>query len=423
MDRKEIMKFFGDNHYFNWGVTAFFVAAASMLFYFGIFHMEILVSGIQTVFRIIMPLIYGAAIAYLLNPVLNFLEKKVIYPACDFKKHKVGKRGSRVIRYFCVLISVFLLCWLVYALVMTILPEIINSTVNIINSFPQYMDDIQKWVTKSLEDNRDLNALAVELFDKYAARFENFLSRDILPQLQGALIHLSSGVWDVLVFFKNIVIGIIVSIYILADKEAFTAKAKMFLYAAFTPQWANRILENARFTHRTFGGFFSGKIVDSLIIGILCYMGTSLLGTPYSILVSVVVGVTNIIPFFGPYLGAVPCAFLILLVNPMQCLYFIIFILALQQFDGNILGPKILGESTGLSSFMVILAILVGGGLFGIVGMFVGVPVCAVLYALLWNHIHKALSEKNLPLDIQIYKTSKYLNSGEEKPKKNAKKG
>ncbi len=420
------MKFFGDNHYFNWGLTAFFVAAASMLFYFGIFHMEILIHGIQTVVRIIMPLLYGAAIAYLLNPVLNFLEKKVVYPAFEFKKREVGKRGRRIIRYICVLISVFLLCWLVYALVMTILPEIINSTVNIINNFPQYMDDIQRWVTKSLEDNRDLNALVLDLFDKYAVRFENYLTRDILPQLQGALMHLSSGVWDVLIFLKNIVIGIIVSVYILADKETFTAKGKMFLYAIFSPQWANRILGNLRFTHRTFGGFFSGKIVDSMIIGILCYMGTSILGTPYTILVSVVVGVTNIIPFFGPYLGAVPCEFLILLVNPMQCLYFIIFILILQQFDGNILGPKILGESTGLSSFMVILAILVGGGLFGILGMFIGVPVCAVLYALLWNNVRKALAKRNLPLDIKVYETSRYLDNGEKeckKIKKNVEKG
>lgn len=413
------MKFFGDNHYLNWGITGFSVAVASMLFYFGIFHMEILFGGIRVVSQIVMPLIYGAVIAYLLNPVLNFLEKKVIYPLFAARNRKVRRRGRRVIRYACVLLCVFILCWLVYALLMTILPEIINSTVNIINNFPQYTDDIQQWVTKRLEDNPQLNALVVDVFDRYASEFEKYLSRDILPQLQGALVHLSSGMLDVLVFLKNIVIGLIVSVYILADKEAFTAKVKMFLYAFFSTHWADRILENVRFTHRTFGGFISGKIVDSLIIGLLCYLGTSIIGTPYSILVSVVVGVTNIIPFFGPYLGAVPCAFLILLVNPMQCLYFIIFILVLQQFDGNILGPKILGDSTGLSSFMVILAILVGGGLFGIVGMFIGVPVCAVLYALLWNHIRRSLERRNLPLEEKIYETSVYLAGGGKKSEKN----
>lgn len=403
------MKFFRDNHYLNWGITGFLVAAASMLFYFGIFHMSIIINGINIVLQILMPLIYGAVIAYLLNPVLNFLEKKVIYPLMASKNREAGKKTRRLIRYLCILLAVFLMCWVVYSLLMTILPEIINSTVNIINSFPQFMDDMQDWVTKSLDNNPDLNTFVLGLFDKYAVEFENFLTRDILPQLQGALLHLSSGVWDVLIFLKNIVIGIIVSVYILADKEAFTAKGKMMLYALCSTQWANRILENLRFTHRTFGGFIVGKIVDSVIIGILCYMGIGILKMPYRILISVVVGVTNIIPFFGPYLGAVPCAFLILLVDPMKSLYFLIFILVLQQFDGNILGPKILGESTGLSSFMVILAILVGGGLFGIAGMFVGVPVCAVLYALFWKHIQKTLAYKHLPQNIHIYEEISYL--------------
>lgn len=397
------MKFFKDNPYLNWGITGFLAAAASMLFYFGIFHMNIIIDGISVVLRILMPLIYGAVIAYLLNPVLNFLEKKVIYPLLASRNRKVGKKSRKLIRYFCILLAVFLLCWVVYSLLMTIVPEILNSTVNIINNFPQFMDDMQKWAGKSLDNNPDLNAFVLGLFDKYAVRFENYLTRDILPQLQGALLHLSSGVWDVLIFFKNIVIGIIVSVYILADKETFTARGKMLLYALCSQRWAGRILENLRFTHRTFGGFIIGKMVDSLIIGILCYLGTGILKMPYRVLVSVIVGVTNIIPFFGPYLGAVPCAFLILLVSPIKSLYFIIFILVLQQFDGNILGPKILGESTGLSSFMVILSILVGGGLFGIVGMFVGVPVCAVLYALFWRYIEKTLSYKHLPCETNSY--------------------
>ena len=150
-------------------------------------------------------------------------------------------------------------------------------------------------------------------------------------------------------------------------------------------------------------GFINGKLLDSLIIGILCYIGTNLIGTPYATLISVVVGVTNVIPFFGPYLGAIPSAILILLVDPIQCIYFVIFVFALQQFDGNILGPKILGESTGLSSFMVILAILMGGGLFGIFGMFVGVPVCAVLYAMTWKIIRRSLKKRKLPTDAVDY--------------------
>jgi hypothetical protein len=188
------------------------------------------------------------------------------------------------------------------------------------------------------------------------------------------------------------------------DKEAFIAKAKMITYAVLPAERANTVIHAMRFAHKIFGGFISGKLLDSAIIGVLCYIGCVFLDMPYAILVSVIIGVTNIIPFFGPYLGAIPCIFLILLVDPMKGLYFTIFILILQQFDGNILGPKIIGDSTGLSSFMVIVAILVGGGFFGIVGMVVGVPVFAVLYAALGNLLTHSLRNKDVPYEEAVYR-------------------
>ena len=189
----------------------------------------------------------------------------------------------------------------------------------------------------------------------------------------------------------------------MADKEGFTAKAKMLTYAVFNTSHANFIIHSMRFTNKTFIGFFTGKILDSAIIGVLCYIGMSFLNMPYTLLISVIIGVTNVIPFFGPYLGAIPSIFLILLVDPMQAIYFAIFILILQQFDGNILGPKILGESTGLSSFLVIVAILIGGGIFGIPGMIIGVPVFAVLYAALEKLVHISLVYKKVPDQEQQY--------------------
>ena len=163
------------------------------------------------------------------------------------------------------------------------------------------------------------------------------------------------------------------------------------------------MIHSMRFTHKTFGGFIYGKLVDSAIIGVLCYIGMLLLHMPFPILVSVIIGVTNVIPFFGPYIGAIPCIFLILVVDPIKGLYFAIFILLLQQFDGNILGPKILGETTGLSSFMVIVAILIGGGLFGIPGMIAGVPVFAVLYAMIWRLIGHSLNDRKMPVEEDTY--------------------
>lgn len=398
------MKFRWENKYLYWGVTAFLVVAASLLFYFGIFQMGILLSGIGKVLSILMPIIYGAAIAYLINPILCFFESKMVYPFMKDRKLQVTKTKKKIIRYSGVFVAEALMILIVYALISMVLPEIIKSIVSIINNFPRYVDSVTNWIEHVLENNPDINALVIDMIDRYSVKAENYLTQDILPQLQNVLKQFSTGVWGVITFLKNAVIGIIVSIYILFDKEGFKGKIKMAMFALLSKTNAEKILASLRFTDKTFGGFISGKILDSFIIGILCYIGTLIMGTPYSMLVSVVIGVTNVIPFFGPYLGAIPCAFLILLVDPLQCLYFVIFIIILQQFDGNILGPKILGGSTGLSSFMVILAILIGGGLFGIFGMFVGVPVCAVIYAGCWRLINRSLSGKNLPTDVDNYK-------------------
>lgn len=410
------MKFRWDNKYLYWGVTCFCVVAASILFYFGIFHMSILIHGISTILNILMPIIYGAVIAYLLNPVVNFLERKVIFSLLEKRKIKVSRKLSTFIRYLVILVSLAVMGWVIYALVMLILPELIRSIINIINNFPNYVNSVQDWIIKLMEDNDDLSYTMLTMFERYSAKAETYLTQEILPRLQQTLRQVSAGVFDVLNFVKNVLIGAIVSIYILGDKEGFVGRSKMILYALFPTKYVNHVIHTMRFTHKTFGGFINGKILDSIIIGILCYIGTSIMEMPYYILVSVVVGVTNVIPFFGPYLGAVPCALLILLVDPMKCLYFVIFIIILQQFDGNILGPKILGESTGLSSFMVILAILVGGGLFGIFGMLVGVPVCAVLYALTWQAVEKSLKEKQLPSELDKYRSIDCIDEDTNRP-------
>lgn len=399
------MKYRWDNRYLHWGVTAFLVIAASMLFYYGIFHMKSLLTGIRALGHILAPIIYGAAIAYILSPVVDFLEKSIIYPILGRANRKPQKKGKRVVRWICVLFSLIFLLVIIYTLVMMILPELLRSIANLINSLPVYLKMGEKWLNSFTERGGNLDEQTIDLINQATSKFQEYLTNNILPQIQLMLKNISAGVFDVVNFVKDFLIGAIVSIYVLADKERFVAKSKMIVYAILPQKWANSIIHAMRFTNHTFGGFISGKLLDSAIIGVLCYIGTSLLDMPYALLVSVIVGVTNIIPFFGPYLGAVPSAFLILLVNPMKCLYFVIFILILQQFDGNILGPKILGDSTGLSSFMVIVAILVGGGLFGIPGMLVGVPVCAVIYAAVWSIIKKALKNKEMPQE-----ETKYLN-------------
>lgn len=397
------MKFRWDNRYLHWGVTAFLVIAASMLFYYGIFHMKTLITGIKTFLGIMAPIIYGIAIAFLLSPVLNFLEKKVIFPLLAKRGINLEKKGRRVVRWSCVIVSLCFLLAVIYALIMMILPQLIRSIMNLIYSFPHYVTVVQNWLESFMEKGWDLNPDAVNTVEQYSLQAQEYLTTTILPQMQSMLKNISAGVFDILIFLKNFLIGAIVSLYLLADKEGFVAKGKMVAYALLPTKQANFIIHAMRFTSQTFIGFISGKILDSAIIGVLCYIGTTLMDMPYAILVSVIVGVTNVIPFFGPYLGAIPCIFLILLVDPLKSLYFAIFILALQQFDGNILGPKILGDSTGLSSFMVIVAILIGGGVFGIPGMIIGVPVFAVIYAAFQKLIRLSLIHQKVPAEEEAY--------------------
>lgn len=410
------MKFGWENRYFRWGVTAFLVIAASMLFYFGLFQMKTLIVGVKTVLAILAPIVYGLILAYILSPIVNFQERKVFFPLCKKAGWKLRQRGEKGIRYLSVAIALLFFALIIYALIMMILPQLIRSIMNIIYSFPSYVNVIQDWITNLAEHSDKLDANTVEAVEEYAAKLETYLTTNILPQLQVMLRNISEGVFDIFNFLKNFLIGAIVSFYVMADKETFIAKSKMVVCALFPIHRANALIRAMRLTNRTFGGFFIGKIIDSAIIGVLCYVGTAIIGTPYAILVSVVVGVTNIIPFFGPYLGAIPCIFLILLVDPIQALYFAVFILVLQQFDGNILGPKILGGSTGLSSFMVILSILVGGGLFGVPGMIVGVPIFAVLYALIWGFIGRSLHRRELPVELNDYYNLDSINTQTKEP-------
>lgn len=360
------MKFRWNKKYLYWGMTAFCVVAASMLFYFVLFRMDVLFSGIRKLISIMMPVVCGAVIAYLLIPIVNFQEEKFYKYLKEKKQITLNRKQKNITRYVTIITSLIFAFVVIYSLLSMIVPSIIESVINIINDSPRYVQNIRHWLESLLKNNPEIRTTVFEYLNKYSPRVENFLNGEVLPQMKAVLQRLTTGVFGTLVFIKNLLIGLIISIYLMAGKEGFVSQSKMFIYAFFETERANAVIRAFRFTHKTFGGFIGGKIIDSVIIGILCYIGTSMIGTPYTLLVSVIVGVTNIIPFFGPYLGAIPSAFIILMVNPMQCLYFLLFILLLQQFDGNILGPKILGNSTGLSSFMVIVAILLFGGLMGV---------------------------------------------------------
>lgn len=399
--------------YYRFGLTVFISLSAVILFYYVIFYGESLSQVKDAVIRVLLPIIDGIAIAYVLSPLQNTIEKHIWSPILNHRNPKKKDR-SKVIRGLSTFTTILLFLVIIYVLILLIFPQVLDSLEIIIKRFPLYMEKMDTMVFGFLDKYPEV----YEVVDNYWPQIEEYLVTSVLPSTSSLITSLSTGVVGSVVglvrVLFNFVIGIIISVYLLYSKELFCAQAKKATYSLWKEETANNIINNMRYANKTFGGFISGKIVDSIIIGIICFVVMSILRIPYPLLISVIVGVTNIIPYFGPFLGAIPSALILLMINPMKCLVFIIFVFILQQFDGNILGPKILGDSTGLSSFWVIFAITVFGGLFGVIGMFIGVPLFAVIYASIKTYITHRLEKKNMPIDTEFYKNSDY-NSAEAK--------
>jgi len=401
-----------NNKYFRWGLTAFFVIAAAITFYYFIFHSSNITAAFGMIINILMPVVFGLVTAYLLTPILNFVEEKVLITLCNKCKIRETAKRKSVIRGIGILITAFLFLAVIYLLFSMLVSQIVPSVQGLIVNFDAYINNVVKWINQTLENNPEFSDYAIKTLDRFSKQLEDWLN-DIIPSTAAFIRTVSISVMNMLDVLWNFIIGFIISIYVLASKEHFAGQAKKAVYAIWEKNTANTIIRNFRFTHQTFIGFLGGKIVDSIIIGILCFIGTSILRTPYAALVSVIIGVTNVIPFFGPYLGAIPSTILIFVVDPMHplnCVYFVIFILILQQFDGNFLGPKILGSSTGLTGFWVIFAITLFGGLFGVLGMIVGVPIFAVIYAAARSIINSMLDMKKLPKETRLYENLEYID-------------
>ncbi|MDD3139376.1 MAG: AI-2E family transporter [Lachnospiraceae bacterium] len=406
------MKFHWDKKYLYWGITAFSVIVASTCFYYLLFHGTAFSTAFGKIISITMPVIDGLVVAYLLTPIMNMIENKLLIPFFKFMHWEVEKH-HRKLRFLSIICTLFIVAVFLYGFFSMVIPQLIKSIQSIILQFPIYINNLSIWITKLLADNQNIESIANDLLSQYSLEIEKWMNQTLLPQMNQLIKTLSLSLISFVKALWNLIIGFIISIYLLSSKELFCGQCKKVIYAFLETKNANEFIENVRFIHKTFSGFIGGKIIDSVIIGIICFVVTSAIGTPYPVLISVIVGVTNVIPFFGPYVGAVPSAILILLVDPLQCLYFIIFILILQQFDGNFLGPKILGNSTGLSSFWVIFSITLFGGLFGIFGMLIGVPTFAVILAAFKSICNRMLAKKGLRTDTDLYINSHEIQDKE----------
>lgn len=389
------MKLQPNKKYTTIAIYAFLVIAAAIALFYLINEHATVGRVIGTFVSLMMPFIYGAALAYILNPVLNWLEKKV-FPSL------FGERLSRRARRRIGVLISFIFAAAVVAIFLAILiPQIvesINSLAQSIYAFlPQAQQTLNEWTAKYGSNELLLNVLEILGIDvsdpslalqRLATRSYTFLTQ-VLPNLFGGVMRFTSGL-------LNVVVGIIIAVYLLLSKEVFYAQVKKLMFAFFPRRAAQAVLNLTHDSNAIFCGFISGKIVDSAIIGVLCFIGCSVLQMPYTVLVSFIVGVTNVIPYFGPFIGAIPSIFIIMIDDPIKSLIFAVFILILQQLDGNVIGPKILGDSTGLSAFWVLFAVTFFGGLFGFVGMLIGVPTFAVIYSLIRNIAEYKLGKKGM---------------------------
>ena len=357
-------------------LTGFVSLALAILLFFAIKGFGEIRQSFLWLLGVLKPVIYGGVMAYLLKTPCNFLEKRVEALLPD--KHKKRANGLTVL--FVLILTILI----IYLLMSMVIPEMVGSTLILVNAVPQKMDEFAKWLTGMLDGNEMLQTYANTAIVNVENHLQNWAKTDLLPTMQGMMGGFADTVGSVVGILYNLLIGVIICIYLLLGRKTFARQGKAVLYAVLKTERADAVLTELRFIDKTFVGFFGGKILDSAIVGLICYVFciimTFTMGFPNAVLISVIVGVTNVIPYFGPYIGAVPSALLVLISGPVNCIIFIVFIIILQQFDGNILGPALLADSVGLTGFWVLFSITLFQGFFGFVGILVGVPVFAVIY-------------------------------------------
>lgn len=388
--------------YWYMGITAFLVLAAASAVWMIFTNLHVLGGALSAVNSALFPVYIGLIIAYLLSPLVNKAEKFIFIPLIRkvIKKNQKTKEIARGISVTFVLLAAILI---IFCLTMMVVPEVVNSISSLISNLPGYYKNMLVWGENIFKSNPKLT----ELFQTYSSviyeRLLSWLQNIILPSSTRVLNVLTDGVVNAVNVVVNVFIGLIVSIYLMASKENFCALGKRLMYTVLPYKRVNAILEVLRETHTVFAKFISGKIVDSLIVGVLTFIIMSIAGIPYTMLVSVIIGVTNVIPFFGQYIGIVPSAILVFIANPVKGVVFLILIIILMQFDGNILGPKILGDSIGLKSFWILFSILFFGSLFGLLGMLCAVPVFAIIYRMTKRWSAERLAKKKMPTETEFY--------------------
>lgn len=391
-----------------WGLTALIVICLSIAFYLVLTKMPSFRAGLSKLLDVLMPIILGSVMAYLLLPVYNWLYRTF---GSWLSRTRISENtGVKLSKGFSAGLSLLLLIVVVVGLLLMAGPQVLQSIMDVARSVPSNVDKFSIWVEKFLKDYPEILGIANNIIDSFETSLMDIITNYIMPSVNTLIAGITVGVINALSFMFDLIIGFIVCIYVLSSKETFAAQAKKLVYSLFDAEKANAVISETRSIHRIFSGFISGKLIDSLIIGMITFVALSFMNMPYTVMISVVVGVTNVIPFFGPFIGAIPSAIIIFTVDPLKSLYFVIYIIIIQQIDGNIIGPKILGNTTGLPSFWVLFSILVGGGLFGFAGMLLGVPVFATICMFMSQYVERKLEQRGLPADTEDYRQMKDID-------------
>ncbi len=415
------MKFKWNKNYLGWGLTAFAVILASTVIIFILVNQKSVAAGIGNLFNSLVPIFYGFIFAYLLCPIVNFFDTRV-FGRIFAKKEKPVHRESeqhglqifiknKASRVLSILVTILIVLVIITGVISAILPQLETTIRTLALNIPSYITTTTDWIASAFTSFPDLGAEVTDIVNQSFVALRDFLSNAILPQVGDYLGSLTNGIMSVIGVFMNLLLGLVISIYCLYSKELFSAQAKKLLYSVVKISHANRFIDAVRRIHRSFGSFLTGTLIDSFVVACVTFIVTTLFNVPFALLVSVIMGITNIIPYFGPFIGAVPSAFLILMEDPFKCLIFIIIILVIQNLNGNVLSPRILGENIGLPSFWIIFALLAGQGIFGFWGLIIGIPIFAVVYGAGKELIASRLTAKGLPSDSNTYTDIKCFES------------
>lgn len=376
--------------------SGFGAISLSVILFFVLYRFRGIGDAFKKLSDILAPFVYGGVVAYLLRPLCNFYEKLFL----KFMPKKIHKAADPV----AVGLSIISGLLIVYALITMIAPQLYESIKTIWTTLPDKIEQLIDWLTKTFGEDEEMLAYFEMAYNAIYTELDAWARGTLVPNISNLVSGVGMSVWKVLMFLYNMLIGIIVAIYLLGSRKKFKHQSILILRSMFKPKWADFILEEVAFIDRMFGGFIDGKLVDSAIIGVLCYLGCVIFKFPNALLVSAIVGITNVIPFFGPFIGAIPSVLLILIESPIKAVWFAIFVFGLQQLDGNVIGPAILGDRTGLSSFWVLFAIILFGGIWGLVGMVICVPLFAVIYDTVKRLVRRGLEKNGLPEIWEKYK-------------------